>query len=822
MSQTVITQAFETLKAQEAANGGVVTLDEFVFANVPDLNITDPIDRTEGLPPASQIVHRQAVSKTGMVNSNAVVYSVVLGADVGDFEFNWVGLLNKANGVIAMIVHAPSQKKIKTESGQQGNVLTRSFLMEYNGASQQTQIITPADTWQIDFTARLNGVDERIRKENIDMYGVASFINDAFLVSGQNGVYQVNKGVAYIEGVRAELLFNQTVTVTDKPSKIWVDVCWQGTLTSVWDAVSTITVANSLVNYVVEDEQHYVFAVAEVLADGSIVDLRPSNAVAQFSVWEAEADTIPYFDETTRLNKTDISLFGRDIIAMADTPELVNRLGLGELDSQFIKQSRVSQVVTVGLGGDFSSLSEAIYSVSEMRYVLSKGNTGISVELLPGFILKEQIVIDFADLSFITITSKDVVKIDRLALTLPIGDYYPALCARNGAKFPVVDVLFDMQRNGEEQDKSVAIFASGAGSSVKVNADKGCINSFGAGLIASHGAVFDADYSVWNGCGGDGVSVYAGATGSVKYASADRCYNGFVANGGVLDATSARAQSTRSAGFASRKSGVLNAEFADGQNGLNYGFYAAVSSLLNVTRGNCSGSRFGISAQRGSKIAAEEVIADNCTETNISARRYSEIEAQSCHAVNTTTTPLYCIRANYSGSVIVESGVIGGACTSNICRATTNAEIQATDCVMSGATGTSIGIYVDESSNFNGRRMSLNHELSGGTAVQVLHGSTADISDSTIVAGGNYGIVSQYCANISADNVGVHGSANYSVYACDGGKISITNANVRRDIAVDQITDVVVSRGGIISAHGVTGGVNTTVNTVSASGTIYR
>ncbi len=48
-----------------------------------------------------------------------------------------------------MIVHAPMQKKIKTATGQQGNVLTRSFLMEYNGASEQTQIITPADTGRL-------------------------------------------------------------------------------------------------------------------------------------------------------------------------------------------------------------------------------------------------------------------------------------------------------------------------------------------------------------------------------------------------------------------------------------------------------------------------------------------------------------------------------------------------------------------------------------------------------------------------------------------------------------------------------------------------
>ena len=253
MSQTVITQAFEELKAQEAANGGVLTLDEFVFASVPDLNITDPIDRAEGLPPAAQIVHRQAVSKTGMVNSNAVVYSVVLGADVGDFEFNWVGLLNKASGVVAMIVHAPSQKKIRTQSGQQGNVLTRSFLMEYNGASTETQITTPADTWQIDFTARLNGVDERIRKENKDTYGAASFLKDGFLVTGANGNYLVKKGAAYIEGMRAELLFDQAVAVAARPSRIWVDVCWRGTLTSVWAAATKITVADSLVNYVSGD-----------------------------------------------------------------------------------------------------------------------------------------------------------------------------------------------------------------------------------------------------------------------------------------------------------------------------------------------------------------------------------------------------------------------------------------------------------------------------------------------------------------------------------------------------------------------------------------
>ncbi len=495
---------------------------------------------------------------------------------------------------------------------------------------------------------------------------------------------------------------------------------------------------------------------------------------------------------------------------------------LTKLPLTYIAQQKSPITITVGPSGDFSTINDAITSVAKYQYVLASGNTGIRITLLSGFLMEEQVIVDFLNLSFIEIYSTSVVHISRAALTTAVEGYYPAFCAKNSAVLPKINASFDMGWTSGAQDQSVAFLAYGAGSAISIASGKGCIRSYGFGILASNGAMFSADGTVWDDCAGDGVSVYAGGSGSAKNATANRCYNGFVANGGVLDATSSVAKGTRSAGFAARKSGVLNAEFADAQNGVTYGFYSAVSSMLNATRGNCSGCRFGISAQRSSKVAAEEVTADNCLETNISARRYSEIEAQSCHAVNTTTTPLYCIRANYSGSVVVESGTIGGACTHNICRATTNAEIQATDTKMSGAIGTSIAVFVDESSNFNGRRMNLNHSTSEGTAVHVLRGSTADISDSTIVAGNNYGVVSQYCANVAADNAKVNGSSDYSVYATDGGKISVTNSNVRRDNSTDQNTDIVISRGGIISAFGALGGVNTTVNAVSEKGIIFK
>ncbi|EJA5777909.1 phage tail protein [Salmonella enterica] len=279
MSQTTITRAFEQWKAQQGATGEPVLLDEFVFANVPGLEPDRPVDRNETLPPAEQIVHRQAVSRKGVVNDNAVVHSVVLGADVGDFSFNWIGLLNKASGTLAMIVHAPLQQKLKTAEGQQGNVLTRSFLMEYNGVQAETGINTPAESWQIDFTARMAGMDERQRLENIDIFGAAAFFGDGYLVGKSGNQFYVTKGTGYVAGLRTTLAENLNITVTTRPVKVWLDVCWTGTLTSVWGVQSRITVADNLADYVQNGVQHYVFAVAGIDENGNITDLRPKGTL---------------------------------------------------------------------------------------------------------------------------------------------------------------------------------------------------------------------------------------------------------------------------------------------------------------------------------------------------------------------------------------------------------------------------------------------------------------------------------------------------------------------------------------------------------------
>ncbi|MEX6144115.1 phage tail protein [Providencia hangzhouensis] len=302
---SVITLAFENWKAQEAASGKAVLLDEFVFANVPNLDPAKPIDRNEKLPPANQIVHRQAVNKAGLASENAVAYSVTMGADVGNFDFNWIGLLNKASGTVAMITHSPTQKKLKNQNGQQGNVLTRSFLLEFQGAAEETQIKTSAETWQIDFTARLSGIDEMQRLINIDSYGAAAFFNDGFEVTRSGEQYTVKKGLGYVGGLRGELAQNQILNGL-RNTKVYADFSYQGNIVSQWNTVVKITSAVTLNNYVdAAGFTHQVFAIASIDASGNVKDLRSIGALSSQEI--SALETRFKLDLSKKIDKANIT-----------------------------------------------------------------------------------------------------------------------------------------------------------------------------------------------------------------------------------------------------------------------------------------------------------------------------------------------------------------------------------------------------------------------------------------------------------------------------------------------------------------------------------
>ncbi|EPO1390894.1 phage tail protein, partial [Escherichia coli] len=213
--------------------------------------------------------------------------SIILDTTVGDFEYNWIGLLNEESGVLCMIAHTPRQQKIKTANGVQGNNLIRTFSMEFDGAAAAMHIDVSADVWQIDFTARLAGMDEARRLLAFDHYGEAAFLGDGFQVSYQDGTATVAAGVGYVGGLRVSLRepYSLPAAVGDT---LWIDASWQGFVTGEWSTVFTFCARKEHAPYTDGNGfQHFVAPLAKLTAGGP-QDLRPqtpdeeqSNALAE-------------------------------------------------------------------------------------------------------------------------------------------------------------------------------------------------------------------------------------------------------------------------------------------------------------------------------------------------------------------------------------------------------------------------------------------------------------------------------------------------------------------------------------------------------------
>ncbi len=271
-----ITLAGESLIAQKQAGQQILDVARFIFANVPGLDASGPVDRAAAKPPVGQIVHVQEIddSNAGFVNPNQVVYSAQIGSDIGDWDFNWIGL-ESAEGVLFAVAYVALQQKRRNIPPMQiGNNLTRNFLVAYDGAQALTGITIDASTWQHDFTVRLAGIDERERLSNRDIFGRACFFGSALQLEKVAGAYQVKPGTAYVDGIR--LIRSSVLPVLPPafPTTAWLDVSLQRELSDVvasWKIVFSADrpdYADSL------GVRHYCVPIADLPSSNSITDRR--------------------------------------------------------------------------------------------------------------------------------------------------------------------------------------------------------------------------------------------------------------------------------------------------------------------------------------------------------------------------------------------------------------------------------------------------------------------------------------------------------------------------------------------------------------------
>ena len=271
---SLITPQFERYVAEQTIARGTVQFDEFIFANIPGLNENNLAQHLT-MPTSAQIVHRQAVSQNGVINENAVVYSVTIGTEVGDFDFNFIGLINRSKNLLAVAVQTDTVKKIRNKNAVQGNSITRNMLLEFSGAKALTGINVNANTWQIDFTVRLHGLDEKNRLTNRDLYGRAVFFDDSFLVKRKTGnQFTIQPGTAYVEGVRMDLSALYNLTANNLPCSVYADLVHHCTVTGEYQTeIKYLT--QSKADYVdTANRQHYVQILADIDSQGNVTDRR--------------------------------------------------------------------------------------------------------------------------------------------------------------------------------------------------------------------------------------------------------------------------------------------------------------------------------------------------------------------------------------------------------------------------------------------------------------------------------------------------------------------------------------------------------------------
>jgi hypothetical protein len=150
----IITNAGTQYIADKTLLNQGLEVKEIVIANVPGITENIPRDPAQGLPAELEIMHRRDIDAAGKVDENTVAWSVVLDQDVGDFDYNWIGLVT-TDGTLIALDYLPLQRK---RAGV-NNVHNRSFVLQFAGAAALSQITIPAESWMFDYTPRIDALE---------------------------------------------------------------------------------------------------------------------------------------------------------------------------------------------------------------------------------------------------------------------------------------------------------------------------------------------------------------------------------------------------------------------------------------------------------------------------------------------------------------------------------------------------------------------------------------------------------------------------------------------------------------------------------------
>src|SRR5690554_5349301 len=520
---------------------------------------------------------------------------------------------------------------------------------------------------------------------------------------------------------------------------------------------------------------------------------------------------------------------GSDLVAHTGTSNTVTETldrHTADIDQRTINVDE-SISLTVGSGGDYSTINEALEFLSKRSANITGSAT---ILLLSGFIMSEQIFLRGIDLSWIEIVSEDAeVPIQRSSLTTQLdspegvaGPYYPAFSAYSNASLPVISTLFNMDSSGTASGR-VGIIIEG-GSFGFISEGAGVKNAGEHGLRVSYGSRAVANGSIFTGAVNRGCMVLVNSSASINGADFS----------GALGRNTLRVF----------RSCVVNARGANLSNGAEVNVRVSEASLLDLQGANCSGagqvnsenSGQGVVAFGGAIVYADGINASGCAGSGLEASTGAVIIATigadcsgsgkyglyardggriQATTVDATNCQDFAVRADTSGEIDCSGGVLTGSPVGGI-NVVTSGFVRANDCT---ANGLDYGARVTR-----GGRLSCDNANFSGSAtagIELFWGGHILSADGTDVSGNRTVLLIGTTASADTRNVDAAGCSTNGINGFRGTQAHCFGINASKG-GSDSPHHIRVLSGSIRHANEAIGGTNVAENAISAAGIIFR
>lgn len=236
--------------------------------------------------------------------------------------------------------------------------------------------------------------------------------------------------------------------------------------------------------------------------------------------------------------------------------------------------------VTVGETGDFPTINAALENIVALyypKYISGNNCPRVTIQLLSGFIMNEQIFVNSLDLSWITITGVDPETIVNPSEFIYYPDARPVFYAERGF-LPVIGQLFNVGTTTFTSNHGVYLRYH---SKAHILPGCGIKNAKGYGLFVFRSSAVTAGEAIFSGALNHGVYVASNSTAYVRNIDASNAGNDGIhaREGSMVDAMGANISGAYNDGIYATRGSIINASSVNG--GSEVGLYA-----VHVTYGS--------------------------------------------------------------------------------------------------------------------------------------------------------------------------------------------------------------------------------------------